>query len=111
MITEVQLKNECNSIVLDIVERLKEYDLDAESFQDFLHEDIDGHQWIIYTYYAKQICCNCDTSEGEELFDEWDSNPEGFNDYVTKLAYCVLYQECCNIAYDMDIEKLLNVED
>ena len=64
---------------------VKDYGGDA---YDLLHEAVDGHEWVIYTYKALLLCAECDTTEGKQWLDE--VGLEGTND-ISKLATQVAY--------------------
>ena len=55
---------------------------------DRAHEDADGHEAVIYTYRALQICANCNTDQGEAFLEETGMPKEvTFNKLATIIAY------------------------
>ena len=60
-----------------------------------IHEIVDGHESVIYTNKAIILCRECDCGDAEAQLQEIDYKAADLNDYVTKLAYAVLYNEAC----------------
>lgn len=88
-ITLSQYANECSDIARDIVDECQG---DEERIQDRLHETIDGHQWIIYTYYALQILSH--TKNDDAYFDDFGPlTADGFSDAVTKMAFAAFMRD------------------
>lgn len=59
-ITQDAYHKETLGLAATIVEEAKERHKDSgedihELISEILHETIDGHEWIIYTYYAQQV--------------------------------------------------------
>lgn len=67
--TEFQYVTEINSIAADLVQRaMDENDNDREQAEEaindrMLHEDIDGHQWVIYYAYNMPVIQYSDNAE------------------------------------------------
>ena len=66
---------------------------------DYMHQVCDGHEDVIYTYKAIQLCANCDTENGEEQLQEIGYEAATFNEYASKLAYATLF-DACVLAFD-----------
>ncbi len=65
-----------------------------DDFYDMLHEYVDGHQWIIYTFYNTQIMRHTDNSDA--VFDIGVGVPEGaesWTDIVLGFAFYAFYQD------------------
>ena len=59
-ITHHEYWNEVSTIGQDIIDNALEYGSDVS---DLTHEAIDGHEWIIYTFYHDQILSFTDNDE------------------------------------------------
>lgn len=72
----------------------KEYSEQPEDEQhDWLHQTIDGHEWIIYTWKAKHVMLWTDNPNA--LFD-MGYGLEGIEDhsrYTTLAAYCAMMSD------------------
>lgn len=97
-ITEYALNRECESLAKSIIEEFdgNKADIDAlrEYAQERAHEDADGHQWVIYTYKARQVASIApDAAEEylEEIYEKPFDSCESFGDVCTRLAYAALY--------------------
>ena len=103
--TQHEFDTEVQSIALDI---LSDYG-DSDDYMDGVNEAVDGHQWVIYTYKAQQLCAAIDTDDGEEWLCELDSKPfsdcDTFAQVNTMLAYACLY-----VAVITAVETLLNAK-
>ena len=62
---------------------------------EIIHQLVDGHECVIYTYKAAILCNECDRDNGQAQLDETDFNSTSFDDFVTKLAYAILFDEAC----------------
>lgn len=97
-ITEYALNRECESLAKSIIDEFDgdKADIDAlrEYANDRAHEDADGHQWVIYTYKARQVA-SIAPGDAEEYLAEICDKPfdgcETFGDVCTRLAYAALY--------------------
>ncbi len=97
-ITEYTLNQECESLAKSIIEDFDgdKSDIDAlrEYAQERAHGDADGHQWVIYTYKARQVA-SIAPDAAEEYLEEIHQKPfdgcETFGDVCTRLAYAALY--------------------
>jgi uncharacterized protein YozE (UPF0346 family) len=97
-ITEYLLNQECESLAKSIIEEYEgdRDDMDAlrEYAQERAHEDADGHQWVIYTYKARQVAAIAPDA-AEEWLEEIYSKPfdscDTYNDVCTCLAYAAMY--------------------
>jgi hypothetical protein len=90
---------------------LKECARDAEGARDYLHELVDGHQWVIYTYYAAQVLQH---SRNEDAwFEDFDGGEfSSYADAVSKMAYAALLTDTqCEITDILDGEPESEVDD
>jgi len=90
-------QEEFNIEVQDLAENvLNDYNLTEVDYFDAVHEVVDGHQWIIYTYQAQMLCCGVDTTAGVDWLCELNSEPFAGCDTLgqvhTKVAYAALYE-------------------
>ena len=60
-----------------------------------MHEIVEGHESVINTHQATILCRECDCRGAETQLHENDYKPADLSDYVTKLAYLILYNESC----------------
>lgn len=75
---------------------------DADGAYEWLHETLDGHQWVIYTHYNYDVLresSNCDAAAdecgGEGLIKDGNVN-------WALLAYCAMKADCEEEIGDMD---------
>ena len=68
-------------------EAIAECDGDRERIDDWLHETIDGHEWVIYTFKAQFVAlvCDCDAWDAAEVDD-----PEVGPVRTERVAYCAM---------------------
>jgi len=98
-ITEYMLNQECEALAKSIVEEYEgdRDDIDAlrEYAQERAHEDADGHQWVIYTYKARQVASIAPDAAEEYLEEINGSKPfaecSTYAEVVTHLAYAAMY--------------------
>ena len=84
------------SAALDIaLMALAEYKKYGSDPYEMMHQLVDGHECVIYTYKAAILCNECDRDNGQAQLDETDFNSTSFDDFVTKLAYAILFDEAC----------------
>jgi len=88
---QYELEQLAKQIAQDAQQESIEFGTDA---YDYMHQQCDGHEYVIYTYKAIELCQNCDTDDGEYQLEEIDFKPASFGDYACKLAYATLFQAC-----------------
>tara|TARA_R110002050_G_scaffold278378_1_gene424401 strand:- start:439 stop:753 length:315 start_codon:yes stop_codon:yes gene_type:complete len=91
--SQYKLEQEAKEIAMMALSEHKEYGSDASAM---MHQIINNHQSVIYTYRATILCVNCDTNNGEAQLDEIDYKAMSFGDYARKLAYAVLLDATIN---------------
>lgn len=89
---QYELESKALEIALMALAESKEYGSDP---YDMMHQMVDGHECVIYTYKAAILCNECNRDNGEAQLDEIDFKATSFDDYVTKLAYAILLDEAC----------------
>tara|TARA_R110000822_G_scaffold55939_1_gene141663 strand:- start:664 stop:963 length:300 start_codon:yes stop_codon:yes gene_type:complete len=89
---QYDLESAALDIALMALAEAKEYGSDP---YEIIHQMVDGHECVIYTYKAAILCTECNRENGEEQLDEIDFKAKSFNEYVTKLAYAILLDEAC----------------
>lgn len=75
--------NDCKDIAIEA------YALPEDERSDFIHESVDGHQWVIYTYKAR-------------LVSVLSENPDAYIDAMGEGTFCTPEQ----IAYFAMIEDV-----
>lgn len=111
-ITEHNLTIECQDIVRFAIFDYGQADTheDIEDYvQDRIYEAVDGHQWVIYTYRAHELCRECETDRGEAYIDELGMTPKTYDEFATLIAFGEMLTRCQEMAYDM-IEEFNNGE-
>ena len=98
-ITHRDYWNQVESIARDVTSEAR---ADGDDLYDRLHETIDGHEWVIYTYKAQQIIAHSQNDGAiEELGIECAITDGCLN--WSAIAYC---------AFEADVrEQLGDVED
>jgi len=89
---QYDLESAALDIALTALAEAKEYGADP---YEMIHQLVDDHECVIYTYKAAILCTECDRDNGEAQLDETDFKAKSFDDYVTKLAYAILLDEAC----------------
>lgn len=78
----------------EIVQTSEEIKEDFCLFYDTIHETVDAHQWVIYTFYNAQIMSYTDSPDA--IFDMGIGVPEGaesWTDIVLGFAFYAFYQD------------------
>ena len=78
----------------EIVQTSEQIKEDFCLFYDTLHETVDAHQWVIYTFYNAQIMRHTDSPDA--VFDIGVGVPEGaesWTDIVLGFAFYAFYQD------------------
>lgn len=80
----------------DIVdEALRERPEDYEGCEQFIHEAVDGHRWVIYTYAALQIVAHCCTAIAESNLEEMGYEPKNdIGAHACAIVYQMLLDAC-----------------
>lgn len=90
-LTEKEYWDEIKSIVDSVISESKEYDQDRE---DTLWETIDGHQWVIYTFYNYQVL-SISPNAGYAV-EEWGTDgivTDGYLD-TARLTFGAMLADC-----------------
>ena len=90
-INDYILSQEAKEIITQGIIEEKEYGVPA---LEYAQQACDGHEWVIYTYKAILLCAECDTSAGEDYFEDCGIEFSSFGDHATKLAYATLLNAC-----------------
>lgn len=70
--------------------------------QDKVHEAVDSHQWIIYTYKAHEICQNCNRENGEAFLEEVGPIRETtYDNLAITIAYGEMFYRVQNSLCDL----------
>ena len=95
---QYQLEQEAKSIAKCAMMERREYGTDAA---DYIHQVCDGHESVIYTYKAGLLCLECDRDNGEEHLEEVGYEAVSYADYVTRLAYAILFDASITAFYEL----------
>lgn len=93
IITDHALDAECASLAKELFDEIMAGNEaeDAEDYRDDMddraHEAADGHQWVIYTHYARHIWASCNTDLGEEFVDDCGEATTDADKLVTSIVY------------------------
>ena len=96
---QYELEQEAIRIAKDAQEEFLSHGMDV---YDYMHQSCEGHECVIYTYKAIELCQQCDTDDGEEQLHEIGYEAATFNEYATKLAYATLFNACIFAFDDLD---------
>tara|TARA_R110000765_G_scaffold59128_1_gene115274 strand:- start:337 stop:636 length:300 start_codon:yes stop_codon:yes gene_type:complete len=89
---QYDLQSAALDIALMALNEAKQYGSDP---YEIMHQMADCHECVIYTYKAAILCTECNRDDGEAQLDEVDFKATSFDDYVTALAYAILFNEAC----------------
>jgi hypothetical protein len=95
--SDYELTREAVGIAKDIMEEAQRHGGDdwltelQDNPTDPVHEFVDGHEFVIYYHHAKEICCNCNTDDGEEAWRDCGFEFVSFD----KLCCQITYFELC----------------
>ena len=95
---QYELEQEAKSIAKEAIEAQAKHGQDAS---EYMHETCDGHESVIYTYKAGLLCLECDRDNAEYQLEEIGYQFTDYSDYVTKLAYAILFDACMAAFYDL----------
>ena len=95
---QYQLEQEAKSIAKMAMIEERESHTDTA---DFMHQMCDGHESVIYTYKAGLLCLECDRDNAEFHLEEIGYQAASYADYVTRLAYAILFDACMTALYEL----------
>ena len=66
-----------------------------EEAYDYIYENVDGHQYVIYYHHAWKVCSENNTEEGEDYLEEVGLNhlQDGIDALMTRLSYAIILRE------------------
>ena len=99
---QYELEQEAIRIAKEAIEAQAKHGQDAS---EYMHETCDGHESVIYTYKAGLLCLECDRDNAEEHLEEVDYQAASYADYVTRLAYAILFDACISAFYELPQDK------
>ena len=67
-----------------------------EDMEDLIHQTVDGHEWVIYTYKALRLCAECNTTEGEAMLEDTSQTFSDVGEHATAVAYWTICVACYN---------------
>ncbi len=110
MITEKEYWQEVRSLAISILDdaweaHAEEEDERNEFVHNRLHEDVDGHQWIIYTHYNVQVLHHAHNPEAH--WDQVGCAPEvdSYGQMMAVLAYFALQEDVSQVVWDLNGER------
>ncbi len=94
-ITYKEYHDEIESIVRNCFDAETYNDIDEDTWTDRLHEQIDGHQWVIYTGYHTDVLKLSDNDDycfDQGLIDA--SSAKSLSDITIIAAFWAMYADC-----------------
>jgi len=85
-----------NQKAREIVDEILSQADEGQDIEELIHQSIDGHEWVIYTYKALKLCAECDTKEGEAMLDDAAETFTSLSDHATAVAYYTMLAACRN---------------
>jgi hypothetical protein len=95
---QYELEQEAKEIAKMAIIEQREFGTDPS---DYINQTCDGHECVIYTYKAGLLCLECDRDNAEYQLEEIGYQFTDYSDYVTKLAYSILFDACMTAFYDL----------
>jgi hypothetical protein len=89
------------STVDDLVAEITAGNVDKDDAHDWLHEQIDGNYWVIYTYRAKCVVAFF-SDNGDAQFDEGIEIDHSQGIDWSALAYFAMLADCRDRMPDLD---------
>ena len=89
-INDYLLHQEARAIVDEILSQADE----GQDIEDLIWQEVDGHEWVIYTYKAIRLCAECNTDEGEARLDDAGQTFSDIGEHATAVAHETLYAAC-----------------
>ena len=76
----------------------------ADDVYDYVHESVDQHQWIIYTFYNMQVLQH--TSNANAYFDNYgELDTKDFSSCMAKLAWAGMVQDVMDAVQAMNDDE------
>ena len=95
---QYELEQEAKSIAKCAMMEKREYGTNAD---DYIHQICDGHESVIYTYKAGLLCLECDRDNAEYHLEEVGYQAASYADYITRLAYAILFDASITAFYEL----------
>lgn len=70
---------------------------------DVLHETIDGHGWVIYTYSAEQVMHH--TSSEDAMWEDGTPEAGSWSELVARAAYYAMRQDVTDALHELEEEE------
>ena len=86
-INDYILRQEAKRLAEQAMAEVEQY---GDYAADYLHQMIDGHEWVIHTYFSLLLCANCDTSAGEQYVEETGQQTSSISELAAVTAYATL---------------------
>lgn len=110
IITAQQYHAEIRSICQSALDEYKGHHEDDEPdewFHDWLHQTIDGHQWIIYTHYNSQVLTHSDNRDAAWEIGGETPQADSYGQLMAVLAFYAMSQD---VQDHMDMSTLSQEE-
>ena len=107
-ITYQEYWKEVAGLAKQIAQEAKDEGLDESEAYDRLHEVIDGHQWVIYTWANPYVLIHSQNENA--LFDELGA-PQEFSDYSDFMMKTAFWALRADVAAEIQSEGLLDFEE
>jgi hypothetical protein len=92
-ITYQQYWKQVSAIVKDVIDEMKEQDEDRDWAIDYLHQTVDGHEWVIYTWANPYVLIHSQNEDA--LFDDMGATEAtSYSEIMMKMAFYALYADC-----------------
>lgn len=91
-ITQKEYWDEVSTIAKDMIDEMREQKEDHDWAREQVHQTVDGHSWIIYTWAYPYVLIH--TRNEDALFDEMGSQEaSSYSDIMQKMAFYALYTD------------------
>ena len=97
--TFYEYKTEVQDLARQIRDEAREDDRDVD---DVLHETVDGHAWVIYTYRAVEVMQHASNPDAYQ--DLGIDASGGWSQFVSQAAYCALAEDVRDALADLEDE-------
>lgn len=110
-ITSLKYQAEVRNIATSLVEEaMSQTDNDSEEAMELindsmLHETIDGHEWIIYTFYNLQVIQRSENPDA--MVDMYGS--DGLGDIIKEKGLSGLHATMAFCALEQDVQEYLSI--
>lgn len=94
--TSAEYHQQCADIANECV---TEAEGDSDRAQELIHEAVDSHQWIIYTYF-NGIVLEHSSNRGAYFENYGALGANSYSDAMIKMAFAAMHQDVCECLED-----------